>query len=308
MSEEFIEETFEIFSEFAKHLLKISNKNNLLHLSLTNINTGLYFEDVFNLEKLNKISKNSSNFSTIESTTKLLCSLIEKHQYKLTTKDNMMLLIISHSIENEKDLEIPLPYIETAFCDEDERIIQKGDINLILSWIKASKNLKLNLIYKATRDGDTPKIFHKKVDGKKNTVTVILTDKGYRCGGFITKEWNTSREFNKNDVNSFIFSLERRENYSVNLDECTNYNDPNYGPTFGKGFDLVIGENAKHFLKSDRNWSKFPNSSGDNSYIVGNINNKGLLTGGYENFLVREIETYEVIFNEDFSDDEQNDD
>ena len=143
---------------------------------------------------------------------------------------------------------------------------------------------------------------------KKNTVTVILTDKGYRCGGFITKEWNTSREFNKNDVNSFIFSLERREKYLVNLDECTNYNDPNYGPTFGKGFDLVIGENAKHFLKSDRNWSKFPNSSGDNSYIVGNINNKGLLTGGFENFLVREIETYEVIFNEDFSDDEQNDD
>ena len=49
MSEEFIEETFEIFSEFAKHILKISNKNNLLHLSLTNINTGLYFQDVFNL-------------------------------------------------------------------------------------------------------------------------------------------------------------------------------------------------------------------------------------------------------------------
>ena len=61
-------------------------------------------------------------------------------------------------------------------------------------------------------------------------------------------------------------------------------------------------------LKSDKNWSKFPNSSGDNSYIVGNNTNKGLLTGGYENFLVREIETYEVIFNEDFSDDESNDD
>ena len=32
MAEEIIEETFEIYSEFAKHLLKISNKNNLLHL------------------------------------------------------------------------------------------------------------------------------------------------------------------------------------------------------------------------------------------------------------------------------------
>ena len=308
MEEELIEEAFEIYSEFAKHLLKISNKNNLLHLSLTNINTGLYFEDVFNLEKLNQISKNSSSFSTIGSTTKLLCSQIKKHQYKLTTKDNMMLLTFLNSIENEEDLEISLPYIETAFCEEDERIVQKRDINLILSWINASKHLKLNLIYKATRDGDSPKIFHKKVDGKKNTVTVILTDKGYRCGGFITKEWNTSGEFNKNDVNSFLFSLERRENYLVNLDECTNYNDINYGPTFGKGFDLVVGEKVKNMLKSDKNWSKFPNASGDNSYIFGNNTNKGLLTGGYENFLVREIETYEVIFNEDFSDDESNDD
>ena len=306
MVEDLIEKTYEIFSEFAKHLLKISNKNNLLHLSLTNINTGLYFEDVFNLEKLNQISKNSI-FSTIESTTKLLCNLIENHKYQLTTKENMMLIKFINPIGDKQNLEINLPYIETAFCEEDERIIQNRDIKLILSWINpSSKHLKLNLVYKATRDGDTPKIFHQKVDGKKNTVTVILTDKGYRCGGFITKEWNISGEFNKNDVNSFLFSLDRRENYLVNLDEYTNFNDINYGPSFGKGFDLIIGENADHFLKSDRNYSKFPNSSGDNSYIV-NSENKGLLTGGYENFLISEIETYEVIFNEDFSDDEQDD-
>ena len=306
MVEDLIEKTYEIFSEFAKHLLKISNKNNLLHLSLTNINTGLYFEDVFNLEKLNQISKNSI-FSTIESTTKLLCNLIENHKYQLTTKENMMLIKFINPIGDKQNLEINLPYIETAFCEEDERIIQNRDIKLILSWINpSSKHLKLNLIYKATRDGDTPKIFHQKVDGKKNTVTVILTDKGYRCGGFITKEWNISGEFNKNDVNSFLFSLDRRENYLVNLDEYTNFNDINYGPSFGKGFDLIIGENADHFLKSDRNYSKFPNSSGDNSYIVNN-ENKGLLTGGYENFLISEIETYEVIFNEDFSDEEQDD-
>ena len=306
MVEDLIEKTYEIFSEFAKHLLKISNKNNLLHLSLTNINTGLYFEDVFNLEKLNQISKNSI-FSTIESTTKLLCNLIENHKYQLTTKENMMLIKFINPIGDKQNLEINLPYIETAFCEEDERIIQNRDIKLILSWINpSSKHLKLNLIYKATRDGDTPKIFYQKVDGKKNTVTVILTDKGYRCGGFITKEWNISGEFNKNDVNSFLFSLDRRENYLVNLDEYTNFNDINYGPSFGKGFDLIIGENADHFLKSDRNYSKFPNSSGDNSYIVNN-ENKGLLTGGYENFLISEIETYEVIFNEDFSDDEQDD-
>ena len=37
MVEGLIEESFEIYSEFAKHILKISNKNNLLHLSLNKI-------------------------------------------------------------------------------------------------------------------------------------------------------------------------------------------------------------------------------------------------------------------------------
>ena len=303
MSKDYIEESCEVYSEFAKHLLKISNKNDLLHLSLTNINTGLYFEDVFNLEKLNKLVNNYSNFSTIESITKTLYELIKKKQFKLTTNNNYMLLTFLNPLKTLQELPIPLPYIETSFCEEDERVLQKRDIELILSWINPSKRLKLKLIYKATRDGDSPLIFHKKVDGIKNTITVVLTDKGFRCGGFITKEWNISGDFNKNDVDSFLFSLERREKYLVNMEGSTNYNHPNYGPTFGRGFDLVIGENVSSFFTSNQNWSKFPNSYGDNS----DINIKNALTGGYENFLVKEVETYEVIFNEDFDDDDDED-
>ncbi len=300
MKQEYIDEVVEVYSEFAKHLLKISNKNDLLHLSLTNVNTGLYFEDVFNLEKLNKIANNYLNFSTIESITKTLYELIKKNQFILSTNNDYMLLTFKNPVKDLQELSISLPYIETAFCEEDERILQKRDIDLILSWINPSKSLKLRLIYKATRDGDSPLIFHKKVDGIKNTVTAILTDKGFRCGGFVTKEWNTSKEFNKNDVDSFLFSLERREKYMISMEGSTNYNHPNYGPTFGKGFDLVVGENSSSFFSSNQNWSKFPNSYGDSS----DNNIKGALTGGSENFLVKEIETYEVVYNEDFDDDE----
>ena len=303
MNKDYIDESLEVYSEFAKHLLKISNKNDLLHLSLININTGLYFEDVFNLEKLNKIANNYSNFSTIESITKTLYELIKRNQFELTTGENSMLLTFLNPVKDLPELPIPLPYIETAFCEEDERVLQKKDIELILSWINPSKPLKLRLIYKATRDGDSPLIFHKKVDGIKNTVTVILTDKGLRCGGFVTKEWNSSGGFNKNDVDSFLFSMERREKYMINMEGSTNYNHPNYGPTFGRGFDLVVGEKVSSFFSSNQNWSKFPNSYGDNS----DNSIKGALTGGCENFLVKEIETYEVLFNEEFDDDEDDD-
>ena len=82
---------------------------------------------------------------------------------------------------------------------------------------RQNKRTVYTLIYKATRDGDSPLIFHKKVDGIKNTLTLISTDSGYRCGGFVTKEWNTSGDFNKNDVDSFLFSLERKEKYMENI-------------------------------------------------------------------------------------------
>ena len=211
-----------------------------------------------------------------------------------------MLLTFINPVKDLPELPIPLPYIETAFCEEDERVLQKRDIEMILSWINPSKPLKLRLIYKATRDGDSPLIFHKKVDRVKNTVTVILTDKGFRCGGFVTKEWNSLGDFNKSDVDSFLFSLERREKYLINTEGSTNYNHPNFGPTFGRGYDLVVGQNVSSFFSSNQNWAKFPSSYGDSS----DSSLKGALTGGYENFLVKEIETYEVIFDEDFDDDE----
>ena len=298
-----IEETFEVYNEFAKHLLKISNKNDLLNISLTNINTGLFFEDIFNLEKLNKLANNYSNFSTIDSITKILCDLIKKNQFQLTTNKNYMLLTFLNPVKDLEELPIPLPYLETPFCKEDERVLQKRDIELILSWINPKKSLRLRLLYKATRDGDTPINFHKKVDGIKNTVTVILTDKGYRCGGFVTKEWNTYGDFNKNDVDSFLFSLDKRKRYLISMEGSTSYNHPNYGPTFGRGFDLAVGENVSSIFSSNQNSCKFPSSYGDNS----DINLKCAITGGYENFLVREIETYEVVSTEDFGDDDEDD-
>ena len=49
-------------------------------------------------------------------------------------------------------------------------------MNLIKSGIKNinSNNLKLKLIYKASRDGDTPEKFHLKCDGISPTISIIF--------------------------------------------------------------------------------------------------------------------------------------
>ena len=119
MEKEIIEEKAEVYSEFAKHILKISNKNELLNISLMNVNTGLYFEDVFNLEKLTKLADNHSIFATINAATNLLCDLIKKKQFQLTTGKNSMTLNFINPVKDLPELPIPLPYVEIPFCEDN---------------------------------------------------------------------------------------------------------------------------------------------------------------------------------------------
>ena len=79
MQYEFIEKSYELYSEFSKFILTISNKNDVLNLNLENVFVGLLFEDTYNMEKLiNEISNYFKNFSNINKITKNICELLYK--------------------------------------------------------------------------------------------------------------------------------------------------------------------------------------------------------------------------------------
>ena len=86
-----------------------------------------------------------------------------------------------------------------------------------------------------------------------------------------------------------MFSIEKKENY-YNKDGFCNYNHPNYGPCFGKGFDLCIGENVSNFFTTNKHYSEFPSSYGEKGKSA-----KYAVTGGFKNFNVKDIEIYQVI-------------
>ena len=289
MKSEYIEKEFEIYYEFAKHLLTISNKNDILHISLRNVHNGLLFEDAYSLERLVKIANYYTNFSTIEQITKELCKLSEEKKIELETSEKSMILKFINPFKNIKELPMKIPYIEYPFNDEPNAMVTRREKEMILKWINIEKELDLKLIYKASIDGDTPAIFHHKVNGIKNTLTIILTDKGFRCGGFISNDWKTNSDYDKNDKLSFLFSIEKKECY-FNKDGFCNYNHPNFGPSFGQGFDLCIGENVSNFFTTNKHYSEFPTSYGDKGKTP-----KYALTGGFKNFNVKDIEVYEVI-------------
>jgi hypothetical protein len=71
-----------------------------------------------------------------------------------------------------------------------------------------TKSSKINLLYRATRDGFTSQAFHSKCDGKENTITIIKNNLNYVFEGYTSSAWHSSEAWN-NDPNAFLFSLRR---------------------------------------------------------------------------------------------------
>ena len=103
-----IEETFEVYSEYAKHSLTISNKTGLLSFYLKNINIGIEFENEFSIEQITKITKNNPQYSTIMELTERVISLIKNKAFYLTTKENSMNIELKIDEKNIINISLPI--------------------------------------------------------------------------------------------------------------------------------------------------------------------------------------------------------
>ena len=120
----------------------------------------------------------------------------------------------------------------------DSKIIKTKEEIELLSKRLTPKNfnkdgkVSFKLLYRASRDGDTPKDYHYKCDGKKNTLCVIQTPKGCKFGGY-TEITINSTIGNFIDPNAFVFSLNKKKIYE-NLQKGKHAGDHNkdWGPIF----------------------------------------------------------------------------
>ena len=67
-------------------------------------------------------------------------------------------------------------------------------------------NYSLQLIYKASRDGFKAVDFHRKCDGKENTISIIESGYGNIFGGFTSIAWQSKGDW-KHDSKAWVFSL-----------------------------------------------------------------------------------------------------
>jgi hypothetical protein len=175
----------------------------------------------------------------------------------------------------------------------NESLILNGEESLYLATMTAS--LKGNLLYRATRDGFTGQAFHTKCDGKANTITIILNKMNYIFGGFASSCWNTKGFID--DPKAFLFSLRRngvsyKDKLTINNFKNALYGHSSYGPTFGGGHDIYINNQSDNCIGS---YTNLGHSYSSNGHQYGTGNAQCFLAGNYNQWLVDEIEVFQII-------------
>ena len=250
------------------------------------------------VDKMLRMSKQNNNFDLLK----------QKEQENYLLKKQL-----EESIKNQKQYELQIKSLRASqtqaqiqrtsqglerqnitFEEKAQHICVKGDIlhsaqelELITRKINNKLNnknnkLTLNLLYKATADSDKASAFHEKCDKANRTIVLIETDKGKRFGGYTSMSWKGEAE-EKNDEEAFVFSLDKMKTYDNIPGELAIGCYPKFGPIF-MGCQIRIYDDA--FVKGGTTFEKGLNYNTEEDFE---------LNGGERNFIVKEIEVYEVI-------------
>ena len=261
--------------EKGEKIMKEDNNNNKLVFLLNDCinveNNILYIKNI--KEKINKVK----NFNDLN------INFIPEEEEK-----------INEFLENIKKFG-EINCVENIIYQFNKSSIIKNDIeniNLIGKWIKEKinkNNIRFELLFKMSENGQNSKDFHKYCDKKGPTLTIVKTNENKIFGGFTPLQGDNKGGYLKDESDqTFIFSLNLKKRFNmINKDEKAIYNG-NYGPLFGN-CDFGLEENmnkGQAYANSSCNFL-----SNNNLELIEKNGNK-------EYFTVENFETYKVIYSQ----------
>ena len=89
-------------------------------------------------------------------------------------------------------------------------IVIEDEIKMIKNWINPNGNINLELLYRASRDGDEVRTFHRLCDEKGPTLVIVKNSFNSRFGGYTSIPWSCGEGFESDDT-AFIFSLDEKK-------------------------------------------------------------------------------------------------
>ena len=244
-------------------------KNILFNLKEGEIDTNILLKKLLNIIK--KIENENKNLK--ERILRVEKSLEIKEEKEKKEKEEK-----EKKEKEEKEKKMKLLFKDTTLLSDEEKLI-------IDNWILENVEKKYNLLYKISRDGDASSTFHSKCDGKGPTIVIIQTTAGYKFGGYTSINWDTSSSYKKDEL-AFIFNLIKKKKFLLKSDKVNNaiWTGSGYGPIFGGGHDFYISNNCKSA------------SNGCNTPHSYDCDEKNGITGGQNNFYVKEMEVFQVEF------------
>ena len=280
-----------------------------------------FFNYEANLEELGKTNKIFQEFDTLSEVKEFLFEITLKKEnikisenlyikddedeeiilqikYFLFKKSKSINLTLKKIITNEKNMIKYLTKLlnmnkkQNSFINlyDSKLITNYNQIKLIKTGIKNNdniKNIKLNLLFRATRDGDIIKTFHDKVDGISPTISLIQTKNNYIFGGFTDHAWDDKSGCVPTN-NTFMFSFNKNKIY-IGKNGGYIHCSSDSGPWFCNGAGVYLDNYFK--TKNSYQWELKTN----NNYFDG-FNEQFELVGGTKFFEVNEVEVFKVEY------------
>ena len=96
-------------------------------------------------------------------------------------------------------------------------------------WIKPSRKIRAELLYRLSENGDNKSTFHELCDNKGLTLTLFQVNDGNIVGIYTPLSWDSTSEW-KEDMNTFIFNLNKNQKYKKLIKSSSICCDSSYGP------------------------------------------------------------------------------
>ena len=177
----------------------------------------------------------------------------------------------------------------------DSLIIKPEETKMVYDWICPSPNTKIHfeLLYRATRDGDTSECFFNHCSGRGPTIMFEKIDNGHRFGAFTMIPWIKEDKWYK-DPKAFMFSLTNKLKFDLKKQDdphAIRHDVSGYCVRYGDGCTIFVSTNI---LQSNSNCGCHADD-----YCTYKITNKelnGYNTPNRVQFIVHEFEIYAVHF------------
>ncbi|RIA84114.1 hypothetical protein C1645_430427 [Glomus cerebriforme] len=207
--------------------------------------------------------------------------------YKILLSDDLIGNIFTfHMVPNKFNINNVQPPRQPKF---NSNLIKTVHFAIFSSWIEKkgdsyynTRNIpyNFNLLYRASRDGNTIAAFHTKCDNKGATIVIAkITNLEQIVGGYNPLNWDSTSGY-KHTNDSFIFSFTDRNN--IQTAKMTFSNDGNNSIYCGSNFGPIFGPQDLYELKNGT-W-------GSDQSAYPKID--GMPTGGFN---VDDYEVFQVV-------------